>query len=240
MQVRFFANAGRLLYGSDENFARLLVYRREPDEESEQMRQRCIGRVEVAPPRPEWAARPGQPAAVGRGRLRLLLNASASDDEKKEILDLAEKRMRVLDRIWFLHAANRLNEDFLRAAALFQDMKELPPHFDVVPILEAAPKIAYQIRRLQQQSYRQSPTAERWQHLGRHPARQLAWAYADAEEELPRRIEEQLLRANPRRWQTDENRELSPAEVRARLRADLEEALENAKSAKKKPRKSKT
>lgn len=139
-------------------------------------------------------------------RLQMEFKTAVSEDEKREVIELALEKLPLMDRIWLLRNISRIADDLKRLEDLLAAMQSLPPNCRKFEFGKLLAKIGRQWKRLQESG------CEDMQDLPQqlrevaceavqHPSRQMLWAYHDAGQKAASKVFRRLQTIDdPKKW----------------------------------------
>ena len=139
-------------------------------------------------------------------RLQMEFKTAVSEDEKREVIELALEKLPLMDRIWLLRNIARIADDLKRLQDMLDDMQSLPPNCREFEFGKLIAKIGRQWRRLQEtgcEDMQDLPQELRKvaDEAVQHPSRQMLWAYHDAGQKAASKVFRRLQTIDdPKKW----------------------------------------
>lgn len=155
-------------------------------------KQESVGRVLILPPVDS------QGCAVGDGdRISLDLKKPLSEKEEQEVRTMAEQKLPLMDRIWFLVNIFRIKKDLQCLAEVLPKFSSLPPNCEGLDVESELAKTCDELRRLSDNCREDlSDIPEdirgRLENHTQHPSRLMLWAHHDANQKVPARLMKQI------------------------------------------------
>ena len=155
-------------------------------------KQESVGRVLILPPIDSRGC------AVGDGdRIILDLKKPLSEKEEHEVRTMAEQKLPLMDRIWFLVNIFRIKKDLQCLAELLPQLSSLPPNCQGLDFSSEYAKTYDELRRLSDDCHEDisdvpAEIQNQLEGIAQHPARLMLWAHHDANQKVPARLMKQI------------------------------------------------
>lgn len=140
-----------------------------------------------------------QGCAVGDSdRITLDLKKPLSEKEEQEVRTMAEQKLPLMDRIWFLVNIFRIKKDLQCLAEVLPKFSSLPPNCEGLDVESELAKTCDELRRLSdncREDLSDIPEDIRGRlgNLTQHPSRLMLWAHHDANQKVPARLMKQIM-----------------------------------------------